>query len=259
MNAGNGEIVVGRNGQGYGLDQLDGPTDVIIDQETNALIIADPSNRRVMQWSYQNKTNGEIIIRDIDCSHLALGKNGCLYVSNQVKNEVRRWKRGENGQGTIVAGGNGNGNQLNCPTFIFVDEDDSLYATDQNNHRVMKWKKNAKEGIVVAGGNSKGKSLRQLSSPEGIIVDQLGQIYVADFDNNRVMRWCDGEEEGTIVVGGNERGQEPNQLNGPRGLSFDGEGNLYVVDYRNNRIQKFEIERKESNYYSFENIESTAF
>jgi DNA-binding beta-propeller fold protein YncE len=106
----------------------------------------------------------------------------------------------------------------------------------------MKWIKDAKEGIVVAGGNGKGKSLRQLSSPQGVIVDQVGQIYVADWGNHRVMCWSQGANEGTIVVGGNEYGQQSNQFSYPRNLSFDRQGNLYVVDCWNHRIQKFEIE-----------------
>jgi hypothetical protein len=35
-----------------------------------------------------------------------------------------------------------------------------LYVSDRDNHRVMKWIKDAKEGIVVAGGNGQGNSLR---------------------------------------------------------------------------------------------------
>jgi secreted PhoX family phosphatase len=106
----------------------------------------------------------------------------------------------------------------------------------------MKWIKDAKEGIVVAGRNGPGNSLAQLSSPKGVSVDQAGQIYVADYDNHRVMRWCEGAKEGIIIVGGNGKGQQSNQFNGPKGLSFDRTGNLYVTDCGNHRIQKFEID-----------------
>ncbi|CAF0732564.1 unnamed protein product [Adineta steineri] len=105
----------------------------------------------------------------------------------------------------------------------------------------MKWRKDAKEGIVVAGGNGEGGNLNQLYYPHGVIVNDLDRIYVADFGNNRVIRWCEGKEEGEIVVGGNGEENQSNQLNGPCGLSFDGEGNLYVADYSTHQIQKFEI------------------
>ncbi|CAF1010059.1 unnamed protein product, partial [Adineta steineri] len=39
------------------------------------------------------------------------------------------------------------------PIQIFVDEDYAVYVADTLNQRIMKWNKDAKEGIVVAGGN----------------------------------------------------------------------------------------------------------
>jgi sugar lactone lactonase YvrE len=243
-NATSGQIVAGGNGRGNKTNQLNYPSDVIIDKENNSLIISDWGNRRVIRWSRLNNTKyGQSIISNIDCWELTKDKNGSLYVCDSQKNEVKRWKRGDQ-NGTIIAGGNGNGNHLNqlkYPTFIFVDEDYSLYVSDRDNHRVMKWVKDAKEGIVVAGGNGQGNSLAQLSSPQGVIVDQLGQIYVADDGNHRVMRWCKGAKEGTIVVGGNGQGRQSNQFDNPMGLSFDRQGNLYVADCANHRIQKFEI------------------
>ncbi|CAF2145682.1 unnamed protein product [Rotaria magnacalcarata] len=83
--------------------------------------------------------------------------------------------------GTLVAGGNGQGdglNQLNEPTYLFVDRQQNVYVSDQNNKRVMKWDKGAKEGIVVAGGQGKGSALTQLSDPNGLFVDTLGTLYV---------------------------------------------------------------------------------
>ncbi|CAF4284958.1 unnamed protein product, partial [Adineta steineri] len=241
-NAKEGQLIAGGTGQGTGIDQLDLPTDVIVDQQTHSIIIADYRNRRVIQWLNQKL---QILIQNIACYGLVMDKYGFLYVSNGGRHEVRRWKMGEyNTEGIIVAGGNGKGdqlNQLNVPTFIFVDEDQSVYISDQANSRAMKWRKDVKEGTVVAAGNGIGAYLNQLSYPEGVIVDDLGQIYVADRGNHRVMRWSEGKEEGEIVVGGNGPGNQSNQFSYPTGLSFDDEGNLYVADYWNHRIQKFEI------------------
>ncbi|CAF4719454.1 unnamed protein product, partial [Rotaria socialis] len=90
-----------------------------------------------------------------------------LYVSDTEKHEVRRYDiyLGDK-EGILVAGGNDGGdamNQLNYPTFIFVDRQQNLYISDSKNHRVMKWKKGATEGIVVAGGEGNGYSGIQLS------------------------------------------------------------------------------------------------
>ena len=241
LNENRGRVVAGGNGQGNRLDQLNQPTDVLIDRQSNALIIADQGNRRVIRWCRQPNSHGQILISDIDCARLAIHEDGSLYVSDWNNNEVRRWKKDET-YGTVVAGRNGKGSQLDqlCfPTSIFVDTDHTLYVSDRDNHRVMKWTKDAKEGMIVAGGNDQGDQTTQLSFPQGMTVDPSGHIYVADHDNHRIMRWCEGASEGTIMIGGNGHGDEANQLSYPIGLTMDGEGNLYVADYGNDRIQKF--------------------
>ena len=243
-NATSGQVVAGGNKERNEAHQLSNPFDVIVDKERDNLIICDRGNRRVVRWPRRNGTSGETIISNIDCWGLTMDENGSLYISDWEKHEVRRYRRGES-QGTVVAGGNGNGNrldQLYGPHYVFVDPDHSVYVSDLGNDRVMKWMEGAKQGIVVAGGQGKGNSLRQLSYPEGVVVDQLDTVYVADLVNDRIMRWMKGATQGNIIVGGNGEGEQSNQLNGPNGLSFDRHGNLYVVDYGNHRVQKFNIE-----------------
>ncbi|CAF1310890.1 unnamed protein product [Adineta steineri] len=238
LNSNTGQIIEA-DGNGNENNELNLPRDIIFDKENNSFIISDFENQQVIRYFDQNQ---QIIISNIYCFGLAIDKNGCIYVSDWMNHEVRRWKQGDE-NGELVAGGHGKGNrlnQLNYPTNLFIDEDYSLYISDGHNHRVMKWKKDAKEGIIVAGGKGYGNSLKQLSFPRGVIVDHLGQIYVADRNNNRIMRWCEGDKEGEIVVGGNGRGMQSNQLSLPTSLSFDNEENLYVVDYNNHRIQKYE-------------------
>ncbi|CAF4929129.1 unnamed protein product, partial [Rotaria socialis] len=47
----NGQVVAGGKGKGNGLHQLNFPADVLIDKETDSLIICDRWNRRVVRWS----------------------------------------------------------------------------------------------------------------------------------------------------------------------------------------------------------------
>ncbi|CAF4845425.1 unnamed protein product, partial [Rotaria magnacalcarata] len=241
----NGQVVAGDNGAGNGLNQLNQSSDVLIDKETDSLIICDLGNQRVVRWSRRSgTTQGEILIGNISCYGLAMDKQRYLYVSDYVKGEVRRYQFGEN-IGTLVAGGNGAGaglNQLNLPRHLVVDRQQDVYVSDRNNHRVMKWNKDAKEGIVIAGGQGQGNALTQLSYPLGLFVDTLGTVYVADYMNDRVMRWTQGAKQGTVIVGGNGVGAGANQLSYPVGLSFDRHGNLYVADRDNNRVHRFSIE-----------------
>ncbi len=124
---------------------------------------------------------------------------------------------GETDRSVVVAGGNGQGNRLdqfNAPYYIYVDEDHSIYISDNGNHRVMKWLEGEKEGFVVAGNQGEGDNVTQLAYSDGIIVDQMGTIYVTDKGNHRVMHWFKGTTN-------------------PCDLSFDRHNNLYVVDYNN--------------------------
>ena len=246
MGASHGKVIAGGEGEGNRLDQLDWPTDVFIDKETNSLFIADLRNRRVVQWSRrQEKTQGEVIVGDIYCRGLAIDHQRYLYVSDVVEDEVRRYTIGDM-NGIVVAGGNGQGNQLNrlnCPTYLFVDEEQAVYVSDSYNHRVMKWNKGSKEGIVVAGGRGKESALTQLYYPNGLFVDTSSTIYVADSNNHRVIRWPKGAQQGNVIVGGNGEGNAPNQLNFPVALSFDRHSNLYVVDQDNHRVQRFDIQQ----------------
>ncbi|CAF5134777.1 unnamed protein product, partial [Rotaria magnacalcarata] len=138
----NEQVVAGGNGAGNGLNQLNYPTDVLIDKETDSLIICDRDNRRVVRWSRRSgTTQGEILLDNIYYWGLAMDEQRCLYVSNTEKHEVRRYKLGEKNS-TLAAGGNGcwDGlHQLNWPTYLFVDRQQNVYVSDQSNHRVMKW------------------------------------------------------------------------------------------------------------------------
>jgi sugar lactone lactonase YvrE len=86
--------------------------------------------------------------------------------------EVKRWRKGET-------------NGIH-PTFMFVDNDYSLYVSDYKNHRVMRWCPEANEGTIIVGGNGKGKQPNQLTGPTGLAFDLEGNLYVADSWNNRI-------------------------------------------------------------------------
>ena len=242
--ASKGQVVAGGNGKGDRNDQLNFPRNVIVDSKTDCVIICDWGNRRVVRWPRKDGVSGEIIISNIECfGGLTMDDNGSLYVSDFQNNEVKRWRKGEV-HGTIVAGGNGGGNnlnQLNGPTYLFVDRNHSIYISDKDNHRVMMWKEGAQEGSIVAGGRSKGNDLTHLTYPYGLVVDPSGALYIADSWNNRIMCWLKGAREGSIVIGGNGEGGQSNQFNYPIGLSFDRQGNLYAADSYNQRVVKFQL------------------
>ena len=91
-NSNNLQIVAGENGQGNRNDQLKYSLNVIIDQQNDTLIICDQGNRRVVRGPRRNDRIGEVIILNIDCYDLIMDNDGYLYVSDEKKHEIRRWK-----------------------------------------------------------------------------------------------------------------------------------------------------------------------
>lgn len=240
-----GRVIAGGNGQGNQNNQLNRPTALVV-HDNATIFICDSGNKRVMRWPRRDGIVGEVIIENISCRSLSLSGNNFLYVSDNEKHEVRRYRIGDK-NGIVVAGGHGKGNridQLSSPSHFAVDLDQSVYVSDYENHRVTKWTKGAKEVLVVAGGQGSGSNLNQVSYPNGLYVDQLGTLYVTEFKNPRVTRWCKGAKEGTVIAGENEFGNAPNMLSGPEGITFDRDGNLYVADSMNHRVQRFFIKNR---------------
>ena len=239
-----GTVLAGGKGSGNRLDQLNQPMNFVVDKSADNLIICDHGNRRVVRWSRRNNSEqGEVLLDNIRCSGLALDEESNLYVSNTQNHDVRRYLPGDR-NGTVVAGGNGKGsdlNQLQVPIDLFVDREQNVYVSDNNNHRVIKWKKDSRSGLVVAGGQGRGDSMTQLAHPDGLFVDNDGTVYVVEKSNHRVTLWRYGAQHGVLIAGRDGRGLEENQLNYPAGLSFDRQGNLFVADSENGRVQRFSI------------------
>ncbi|CAF1381963.1 unnamed protein product [Adineta ricciae] len=113
-------------------------------------------NRRVIRW--WNESQQEILIDNVSCHGLAMDKDGYPYVSDWKKHEVRKWKMGE---GKLVAGGNGRGNNLN-----------QLYHPER---------------VIVDKCGGKGSN--QLSYPPGLSFDAEGNLYIVDFGNVRIQKF----------------------------------------------------------------------
>ena len=240
-NATSGRIVAGGNGAGRQTNQLNKPSNAIIDRHTDSIIVCDVVNCRVMRWSRQNSTNGETLISQFACNGLAADNEGYFYVSDSMTGELRRWNSTVY-HGTKVELGSFRINgvaQFPVPCYIYVDEDGTIYGSDAIHPLVAKWTNGTKKSLIVAGGEQEGDSLTQLNNPMGIFVDHLGNIYIADQYNHRVMCWMKGAKEGRVIIGEYGHGNGSNQLQSPIDLSFDKKGNLYVVDSDNHRVQKF--------------------
>ena len=137
-------------------------------------------------------------------------------------------------KGLTVAGGNGRGdgiNQLNYPSGLYVDDDQTIYVADTGNHRIVEWKRGATGGQVVAGGKGEGNGTHQLNCPWDVIVDkERDSLIISDNGNRRVVRWSrrNGAKGETIIS--NIRCV---------GLTMDEKGSLYVVDYEKHEARRY--------------------
>jgi hypothetical protein len=165
---------------------------------------------------------------------------GDIYVVENYANKVSKFIfSGDDYTQVIVAGGNGEGtelNQLSRPMDLHLDESDNLYVLDTYNHRVVKWLPGAIQGSVVAGGNNNGSDLNQLYYPHAFSVDDSGNIYIADWDNRRIVKWDVNSSEGTILKDENNSNLRGNFI----GIHVDNEsGNIYASDHYNDIVKKF--------------------
>ncbi|CAF1204006.1 unnamed protein product, partial [Rotaria magnacalcarata] len=105
-----------------------------------------------------------------------------------------------------VAGGHGQGgatNQLTGPHGLFVDDDQTVVIADNENHRIIQWKKDdTTNGQVVAGGNGEGYELHQLNYPTDVLIDkETDSLIICNRGNGRVVRWSrrSGITQGEIL------------------------------------------------------------
>ncbi|CAF1429447.1 unnamed protein product [Adineta ricciae] len=135
--------------------------------------------------------------------------------------------------GIVVAGASGPGsaiNQLWEPYSVCIDDDDqTIYISDCNNHRVIAWNLNTQIGHVVAGGNGKGIGANQLNSPRNAILDKkTDSLIICDYGNRRIVQWPrqNGKYGQTIK----------SNIECYGGFAIDDDGYLYASDFVKNKV-----------------------
>ena len=125
---------------------------MLVDDESDSLIICDNRNKRVVRWPRRNGTSAETRVGGAGCWGLTMDHDGSLYIVDFDNHAVWRHRKGQT-LGSIVARGNHRGyqpDQLSFPKYAFIDRDYSVYVTSGRG-RVMKWVRGAVEGTAVTG------------------------------------------------------------------------------------------------------------
>ncbi|CAF4035525.1 unnamed protein product, partial [Rotaria sp. Silwood1] len=135
---GDEQVVIGDKGPGTSLEQLLTPYQMYVDQQ-QSIFVPEYFNNRVTKWAANNS----------------------IWATSAI----------------IVAGGNGNGsdlNQIDGTLAVTVDQSGTVYVADYGNHRITRWLKGAQSGTVIAGGNGQGNLSTQLNHPYDLAFDRNG-------------------------------------------------------------------------------------
>jgi len=187
----------------------------------------------------------------LDPSGIAFGPDGSLYIADCNHHRIRRvgtdgiidTVAGLNRSGFSGDGGPATQAKLSCPVYIAFGPDDSLYFSEQNNHRIRRI---TVDGIIstVAGdgrdkfsGDGGPATKARFWSPRNLAVAPDGSLYIKDgtrirhVNSNGIISTlnssgntyhCNNPPEGLLVT-------ELPQINA---LAFSPEGKLYIgTDY----------------------------
>jgi sugar lactone lactonase YvrE len=238
----NGITVVGGNGQGNRLNQLNSPQGICVDNEDQSLYITDWCNHRIMKWK-SNEKNGQVVAGGNQAGNgmnqlnnpldvIVDKERDSLIICDSGNQRIMCWpcRNASTGQ-TIIS-------NIDC-RGLAMDNNGFLYISDYTKNEIRRWRMGESEGIVVAGGNGKGNRLDQLNGPQYVFVDSDHSVYVSDMNNYRVMKWIEGAKEGIIVAGGHGKGDNLTQLSSPYGVIVDQFDTVYVVDCGSHRIVRW--------------------
>lgn len=156
---------------------------------------------------------------------------------------------------------------MHTPRAITADTAGTLWVTDMDNHRVLRFDKAASktngagsDGVLgqadyssTSANRNSSANASSLHSPDGLALDDAGRLYVADRANNRILVFAhavakaDGAaaddvlgqpDFGTITA--NSSGITAKTLYQPGNLLFDGtQDKLWVADRDNNRVLRY--------------------
>lgn len=116
---------------------------------------------------------------------------------------------------------------------IYDDDDQTIYVTDQMNHRIMEWKSGAASGQVVAGGNGQGNRSNQLTYPTAAILHKgKDSLIVSDFNNHRVLQWPRGNATSGETITSDVLSF---------GMAIDSYGHLYICEYDKHAVIRWKI------------------
>ncbi|CAF1615025.1 unnamed protein product, partial [Adineta ricciae] len=149
---------------------------------------------QITKWNFdEDEFDGQIVATNLPLStFIYIDGKRSIYSAGMSANRIAKVVEDAD-EPILVAGPSGVAgdefDQLNSPTGVYADEQETVYIADTKNHRVMRWLKGATSGTLIAGGNGGGSSSDQLNYPSDVFLDREGNLYVTDTLNNRVQKF----------------------------------------------------------------------
>lgn len=275
---------------GTAINKFNGPNGVFFDNRNGKVWVADRGNHRVLRFSsinaYINGGDAELVIGQPDfttnTSGLTATKmnnpiialvdgSGTLWVSEYGNNRVTRWDNADQ----LVNGDTADGvlgqpdfttnsaattqNKFSGPAGIFIEANGTLWVSNFNTHRVLRFQSaatlpNGANADLVLGQpdfttGTSGTTAAKMNNANGVYVDVLGNLWVSEFTNRRVLKFNNAATLTTGQAADGVLGQPDFTTNtsnttqagsgNVRWVTGDILGNLYVVQENNNRISVF--------------------
>ncbi len=198
MSSPDAATIIGRYGQGPGLNQINRVAGMIASKRFPSLLyLSDSINQRILLWNFDTNTSkvvaGISSVVGSDSTHLynpfgiALDEQtNSLYIADRSNNRIQKYDMNGQYPSTTVAGWG----QLNTPYGVQLDPSGvNMFIADTLNHRILLWLNGALQGRIIAGNGIANNSMFQLNSPTQIRFDSNYNLYVADTINSRIQRF----------------------------------------------------------------------
>jgi hypothetical protein len=206
------------------------PLGLFIDNN-NTIYATDRTNNRTLIWSEGSQTPTRIISYNLTLPiGIFVTNNGDIFIDNgAVNGRVDKWSKNSTTGIPVM--------YVNASCYgLFVDTNNSLYCSLQNEHIVIKLSLDDSVNMTMtaAGTGNCGSASNMLCSPCGIYVDINFDLYVADKGNSRIQLFRSGQTNAITLVGNGSLGTIG--LYSPTGVLMDVNGYLFITNRVNHSI-----------------------
>ena len=269
--------------------KFNAPMSIAVDENTGKLFLAEYGNHRVLRFAsvddFINGNAAEAVLGQVNFTANSSGttqstmdgptgivvdNNGTLWVVEHFNARVTRFDNAS----TLANGANADGvlgqpnfttdveaiGQANMrrPTFAVIENDGTLWVSDRDNSRVLRFDNAA---TLPNGANASGVlgqpdfntdlpggTIATTSSANGIVIIE-NALYMGSYVNNRILIWENAKNKPNGADADRVLGQSDftttsysisqSSVDFPFALSADKDNNLYVTDIIANRVLVF--------------------